>query len=76
MEVFSAQANSKVQYTLTGASSQILSISMKNGDIVHSEPGTMMMMSNDIKTGLSCNIVSILIIQPINIVFTNRRIMF
>ena len=54
MEIFSPQG-SKVQYTLTGANSQILSIAMKPGDVVHSEPGTMMMMSNDVEAGVSCN---------------------
>ena len=56
MEVFAPQG-SKVQYTLTGASSQILSIAMKTGDVVHSEPGTMMMMSDDIQTGASCKLL-------------------
>ena len=49
-----AGTEAECKYTLTGANSQVLSISMEKGDIVHSEPGVMMMMSDDVRMGVEC----------------------
>ena len=54
MEVFHADGTQQVPYTLTGANCQILSLKLKPGEVAHSEPGTMMTMSNNIDMGLSC----------------------
>jgi len=54
MDVFTAPAEHKYNYTLTGANSQVLSISLKAGEQAHAEPGSMMMMSNEIETDVEC----------------------
>lgn len=54
MDVFTAPTEHKFQYTLTGANSQVLSISLKPNEVAHAEPGSMMMMSDKVQTGVQC----------------------
>lgn len=57
MEVFHSKINLNEtvhHYTLTGANSQVLSISLKANEKAFSEPGSMMMMSDGVVMGVSC----------------------
>jgi uncharacterized protein (AIM24 family) len=57
MDLFAPPAETRHHYTLTGANSQVLSISLKNGESAHAEPGTMMMMSDKIESGVICKFI-------------------
>ena len=55
MELFAAPPSSKYQYSITGANSQVLSVSLKPKEVMYSEPGSMMMMSDKVYMGVECN---------------------
>jgi uncharacterized protein (AIM24 family) len=41
-------------YTITGANSQVLNVTLKNGKTVAAEPGAMMFKSTGVKSSVEC----------------------
>lgn len=52
--IFTAALDGNTNYCVTGPDCQILSIMVKPGERVVSEPGSMMFMSSDVKTSMEC----------------------
>ena len=53
-DIFVPQITVDSKYSVSGAECQVLSIALKPGESVQSEPGAMMMMSPSIKTDVNC----------------------
>lgn len=57
-DVFVPVIKTDAKYSVTGADCQVLSVALKPGETLLSEPGAMMMMSPQIKTDMECGACS------------------
>jgi len=54
-ETYSIDYDPKKNYAITGTEAQVLTIGINKGELVYSEPGSMMYLTNGVSSGVSCS---------------------